>query len=83
MAHSPAPWTVDPVYGDSVGNETNQIQIAYDITNPSDAALIAAAPDLLEACKMAAVYIDLCGPGGDGTKSALRILNQAIAKAKG
>ncbi len=83
MKHSPAPWRIGNKQERAV-LDANGSQIAVlPESLKDDAALIASSPDLLEACKMALLFIDLCGPGGDGTKSALRILNRAIAKAEG
>jgi hypothetical protein len=51
----------------------------------SNAALIAAAPDLLEACKDIVHYIDMCIDAGweEMNMDALNGAKQAIAKAEG
>lgn len=55
MQHTPGPWYDHGKYVDALNpdDEDEGITIADDIRTPADAALIAAAPDLLAACSLA------------------------------
>ena len=58
--HTPGPWTVQPdwlgpTWGGRVYNEA--LDLIAEVEELNDARLIAAAPDLLEACKAAAHFI--------------------------
>lgn len=57
--HAPKPWKFDELEGrtlrDGVG--TGILKISY-LGSDADAALIEAAPDLLEACRLALAYIE-------------------------
>ncbi len=71
MSHTPGPWTAD-------GHEWGSVsEVAHDIKNIDDQYLIAAAPDLLAACKLAlgAFERNDCIDWSD--------LEKAIAKAEG
>jgi len=63
-------WSVDPTSGIYVASANG----------PSNARLIAAAPDLLEACKM---FVDACENAPSKTAAAVRMARAAIAKAEG
>jgi hypothetical protein len=94
MKHTPGPWTV---YDDSNDGKTNRIEIAargktvariYQSVPEEDlpnARLIAAAPDLLEALKMAVSalersdYIQMDGDSFD----VVDVSRAAIARASG
>jgi hypothetical protein len=83
--HSPAPWRI--VYNDIIYDANDNIVVEYYrlATNPSDAALIAAAPELLAACKLALErdleQVDNVGFGAIG-ESGRKILLAAIAAAE-
>lgn len=67
MKHTPGPWSVN-VIGQHWNNKSlKHIEVTFGqdgecicdtVYNPSDASLIAAAPDLLEALQAAMDYID-------------------------
>ena len=79
MGHSPGPWKQDKteVYEDNDGNwhiaEVGRRN--HDIESLANARLIAAAPELLEACKLGAIVAAAIDPDIHG------IINAAIAKA--
>ena len=76
---TPGPWTVQ----DGLGLETIIGADGKAVTNPHrkcDARLIAAAPELLEACKMA---FDNLKPAYSSDHLVIRTLRAAIAKAEG
>ena len=91
--HTPGPWYVE------MGNDCRLVVDAQEcvvaiVKSPdvdpdewetANAKLIAAAPDLLEACKQAARYIHVCGPKPLHVTDTLvhDALAAAIAKAKG
>ena len=98
MNHTPGPWEADGPYnftdtlityilekGD-VAHTLAQVHSNDEATARADSALIAAAPDLLEACKRAAndfrAYL-----GGDLTRTTAKrnteCLQAAITKARG
>lgn len=53
-----------------------------DVENEANAHLLAAAPELLAACKQAVEFLDN-GPGGTGIDAACVRVRAAIAKAEG
>lgn len=82
MAHTPGPWEARPNDGQIVLNGSN----CYDIQeifnphggfNPDDIRLMAAAPELLSACKLA------MSVGGTQQFYVNSIIADAIAKAEG
>jgi hypothetical protein len=94
--HTPGPWRVngfnkrgDRVVGDLDGGVANvyceEDSVRADPIGEANAHLIAAAPDLLDACKLAHSYFhnregrDLADLGLDASKA----LTSAIAKAEG
>lgn len=85
-AHTPGPWVSSPYIGpdDSwfITADGNKIcGGGAPGINEANANLIAAAPDLLDACKRASEI--LRGRGSPGWGVAKDILNTAIAKAEG
>jgi hypothetical protein len=64
MTHTPAPWHISEARStkvDLIDNAQNHAvgEIVWaDVRNPADAKLIAAAPDLLEACREALSLFD-------------------------
>ena len=92
-AHTPGPWRISKLTetavedGDGRGIcSTGGYQQNFDTErvyqeNRANARLIAAAPDLLDACKRASEI--LRGRGYPGWGVAKDILNEAIAKAEG
>ena len=88
MKHSPAPWRWETVegYGSSWLYDSDGNQIWHSITTPSqpDAALVAAAPDLLEALRFAykQIYDGYDNTVGDESE-ALDYIQSVIAKAEG
>ena len=96
MPHTPGPWKWINSYEALLGPNGEFIleeEIGYDregatpegiSVSPADAHLIAAAPELLEACKVAIETFDDDAPGaGDTEKGALRRLRAAVARAEG
>lgn len=91
MKHSPAPWrvvTFDPKHSDppELRDANNNIVCAVSFVSDPDAALIAAAPDLLEACKFALECLELAAKNdnyGHWLDSDWNIIRSAIAKADG
>ena len=91
IKHTPGPWTVEPsmdLWGHYI------IQEAYDQTEDSEdsfeideanAKLIAAAPDLLEACQWALAWLEeyeqYISDGPIGDSEEYRRLQKAIKKA--
>lgn len=83
--HTPGPWTLAPCShgglilrrGDAIGRDTH-IQSSLQILPEADAHLIAAAPDLLQACKVA--FVALAAPEWGEVQDQIRA---AIAKAEG
>jgi hypothetical protein len=101
VAHTPGPWKADFDSPDSAGviapdqipNEDNRIVAAHGIVGPNfkaNAALLAAAPELLEALKDAEDslnYAQECWIAKDGTSNTVlewrrRTVSAAIAKAQ-
>jgi hypothetical protein len=76
-------WAAPFTYGASKyevqTDETHARQVAV-VVNIDDAYLIAAAPDLLEACKELIAYCDANAPMGDSLWS-VQLIRTAIAKA--
>lgn len=92
--HSPKPWCWREIGGvHHVGEESQghwaSIATTFDYAIrpgefPEDAALIAASPDLLEACTKAAYVLgEWTGPSTPELREAWEVLCTAIAKAKG
>lgn len=92
MKHTPAPWTLnenETAPCELIGNGTIHIADIYATDFPAgkaDSLLIAAAPEMLSALKLAGSALDLWlnGPGDtDGTETdrALLAVNKAIRKA--
>lgn len=87
MAHSPAPWITrhdDSWDGYSYEFDDRTGDFIGCAKRPDDAALIAAAPDLLEACKEVVAHI--CEVDDDGTTPnyhLIQMVKKAIAKAEG
>lgn len=93
--HTPGPWTVSEYMDDGrlgVLSEKNEILCAVSVgLKPADAALIAAAPDLLEALELMValpvrynanrIEID-CGSHGEAME-IVRKARAAVAKAEG
>lgn len=91
MAHTPGPWEAKPTVGRIVLNGSSIYGVA-DITgefarwNPDDLALMAAAPDLLEACRHAVHALNTAPRFRCGTFNSYDIASMcdhAIAKAEG
>lgn len=77
--HTPGPWRINPGTVEIRGADWNDI--VADAGSDADAALIAAAPDLLEALEAAHGYLVMFGTDhGDHIRGVCRA---AIAKAKG
>lgn len=78
--HTPSPWVAQPFAGRwivwPIKKRKNHTAVAYDL-DEGDARLMAAAPDLLEALKLAQSIIG--HPDDEGSK----IIAAAIAKAMG
>ena len=97
-AATPGPWkvSVDPrpvktrciVHEEPKGTRLFSRHVATvsihgpDVENEANAHLLAAAPDLLAACKQAVEFLDN-GPGGTGIDAACVRVRAAIAKAEG
>lgn len=75
-AHTPGPWyhEVGVVYG------PNEDGTGFAVDNPADAPLIAAAPDLLDACTLALAVFEDCDEYDQEPALTMRA---AIAKATG
>jgi hypothetical protein len=77
--HTPGPWFVKEIkvmHGVAHDISSADSPIVNDVQRLSDAHLIAAAPDLLLACKLA---LSSCDPHAATT----RLIEAAIAKAEG
>ena len=93
MQYTPRPWEPQDVHGAICVYHERQLVAIIPKTTPSDetvigdAYLIAAAPDLLEACKEAETCILLTTPRSRSESQmhdkALNRLRAAIAKAEG
>jgi len=57
-SHTPGPWTVGEGFLGGIGIQTQRGEFVCDLAEIADAKLIAAAPDLLEACKVALNFVD-------------------------
>jgi hypothetical protein len=84
--HTPGPWKVVPHYCQGqylcveIGDDGNYTSEAF---LPADAHLIAAAPDLLEACKRASDRMKANPSHFDSYDTDLAEIETAIAKAEG
>ena len=87
MSHTPGPWRVEPCTNGGMiliradGKHGAHPQTHLQIVPEADARLIAAAPDLLEACKALIRSID--GVESSITTSGIQQIRTAIAKAEG
>ena len=85
MKHTPAPWHISEARStkvDLIDNKQNHAvgEIVWaDVRNPADAKLIAAAPDLLEACREALSLFDY--PETWECVGTYQVLMNAIRKA--
>lgn len=82
MSHTPGPWEMD---GARIKKDENltiaRVGVAFDGDwSEANARLIAAAPDLLDACKQAETMLRYWGKQ-DG--ACYELINDAIAKAEG
>lgn len=81
--HTQGPWLISEEQGDNyvISSASNELEICtvWEDPNKADARLIAAAPDLLEACIYLAEGIEACGLTGVYLDQA----RAAIAKATG
>lgn len=79
MNHTPGPWVDDEAeIGGIHSTVTGKMLIPHSVPlSPEDRALIAAAPDLVAACKAMRPIITWAGP------AHLAMLDAAIAKAEG
>ena len=83
--HTPGPWTIsdrDSVGDNIFGPNNERIANTYGLFEEkwaANARLIAAAPDLLAACKAAMDFMDEKGYGGN----TYRLLRIGILKAEG
>lgn len=89
--HTPGPWVinVDPedtneVWGITGADGTGVVETDMGYYNPKmpDALLIAAAPELLEACEWLLMYME-DEMDKDVTRKGVAFAQEAIAKAKG
>ena len=88
MAHTQGPWEFElmldkryAVYGQNARHRIATISNYVEHDDFDNARLIAAAPELLEACEAFVNYSEL--PFSPGYKDALEKCKSAIAKAKG
>ena len=98
MKHTPGPWIIDPANKGMVCKEINSIyeyicdcELEYSDLftqeeEQANARLIAAVPDLLEACELALKYLYKASADGMETaipvKNAIRTVEGAITKTK-
>lgn len=92
MKHSPAPWRIEEFWGIINICDADNSPVVYELaggeTEQADAALIAAAPDLLEACK-ALMRFEAIRDDEEASiqrnryDTALSLIESAIAKAEG
>ena len=85
MSHTPGPWRLDKWNGYLLSSENISI-VKFDVsrTRLQDAQLIAAAPDLLEACEAMLAAFEYAGTRLVGAEyEAKEKIKAAIAKAKG
>lgn len=88
--HTPGPWEIEKNEKQNFtcfvqGQDTNLICRVYDYPDSPDTHLIAAAPELLEACKLAVnKLLEWEGNFTDFNKGTVRFeIEKAIAKAEG
>ena len=82
MKHTPGPWTVsDGIVRSEYGKALANVCMAGNGETVPNARLIAAAPELLEACAAAKLFLepDLVEPG----RTVFWKLVDALAKARG
>jgi len=80
--HTPGPWMIGNIQGDNIVIENHdgfEVCTVWEDPKQHDARLIAAAPDLLEACLYLTEGIESCGLTGVYLDQA----RKAIAKATG
>lgn len=81
MSHTPGPWEAEGSEWGNVHQVSDEANgVAYDISNIDDQYLIAAAPELLVACKLA---LPLIVNYVQGNQEAADVLEAVIAKAEG
>jgi len=80
--HTPGPWAVD-LAAETVTGSNGNIVVYEMNTNEADAILIAAAPDLLEACVQAMQDFDNAKYAEDMSFAWAAEMTAAIAKATG
>lgn len=83
--HTPGPWdyfTRQDIYGENISiiQSVEGYRIAEEIVEEADARLIATAPELLEACKIALEAVE--NPANWNIKARIA-LTTVIAKAEG
>jgi hypothetical protein len=87
--HTPGPWIATVQPGQVVGVHTYTHQVMYgddciaSLLTEADAHLISAAPDLLDACKLALAESETDPHNQDRINHARYMLRAAIAKAEG
>jgi hypothetical protein len=87
VAHTPGPWTTsrdavpEGIVQITVYAEQDGERVATVFQSEANAPLIAAAPDLLDACRDAEQYLGATESGPPST--LLRTVRAAIAKAQG
>lgn len=87
--HTPKPWIATAQPGQVVGVHTYTHQVMYgddciaSLLTEADARLIAAAPDLLDACKLVLAESETDPHNQDRINHARYVLRAAIAKAEG
>jgi hypothetical protein len=87
--HTPGPWTLERDRSQSLSIYSGMVfigEVLHEVDEPGDqekanASLIAAAPDLLAACRTA--LDSLHEDGTTDTQEALAVMRLAIAKATG
>ena len=85
-AHTPGPWKTETI-GDTIrvvdqeGNDCGYIGDGYNATHRANIALMAAAPELLEALEKCAAFINNLPDGGDW--ELFEDAEDIIKKAKG
>lgn len=89
MAHTPGPWVIREPEDDELHEvyaENGGDLICFPVYTANQKAnlpLIAAAPELLDACKLAAEWLEDLTRGDVDAEAELAGIKQAIAKAEG
>lgn len=86
--HTPGPWTVektDSVYGSVDGGPVARVKLTGNACDAANAALIAAAPELLAALEAMVAHCEVMGHRNGGVEgyAAFDLARAAIAKARG